>query len=100
MPRRRELIATGIRYYSSGDEDAFFEWLRRIGCVGTLWGAGPELVIPLIRRPSNSDLRELLALFRRYEVDMRQLARFAGGKDRAWFIDPTTTWHRAVFGER
>ena len=96
MPAARPLVATSVTYFSEGDEAAFFDWLDRIGCVGTVWGAGHDLFIPLAR-PSNLELRELLALFHRYNVDMRQLARFANDR-RKWFSDPIAYWRAAVFG--
>jgi hypothetical protein len=44
-------------------------------------------------------LLELVAFFRRYAIDMRQLARFGTSARRAWFRDPKMAWHRRVFGD-
>jgi hypothetical protein len=93
------LVAKSVRYYSQHDETAFFEWLSRIACVGRVKGAGREVAIEVVRRPTDEDLRELCALFFRYKVDMRQLAAFAS-QDRAWFRDAGMYWHRRVFGPR
>jgi hypothetical protein len=86
-------------YYSPGDERAFFEWVRRISCVHRVWGMGDELYLEVPRRRiSNACLRELLALFRRYEVEMAQLAQFENRFNREWFKNPSASWYKAVFG--
>jgi hypothetical protein len=90
---------TNVRFYHQSDERAFFEWLSRIPCVERYEGDGHRgLVVYLKRRPGKDDLRQLLALCRRYGVDMRQLAKFETAKNRDWFRDPETFWYRGVFG--
>lgn len=99
MPTRNQLlIATGVTYYHQNDEIAFFEWLARMPCVDRFEGEGLGLFIYLSRVPRDADLRELVAFFYRYKIDMRQLARFSTGTKRAWFRDPKMYWHRRVFG--
>ena len=44
-----------------------------------------------------TDSMWLVALFHRYRVDMRQLAQFAPGEDRAWFRRRGMFWSNAVF---
>ena len=93
-------INKGVYFYHRYDERAFFEWLARIPCVASYEGDGARgLVVTLKRRPGNDDLRQLLALFYRYGVDMRQLAKFETAKNRSWFCDPRKYWHRGVFGQ-
>ena len=85
-------------YYSAGDERAFFEWLNRIRCVGRIGGSGPELQIHVRgRKVSSTCLRELIALFSRYQVPMGQLAQFENVSNRQWFKDPAKFWYRVVF---
>lgn len=91
------LVATSVIYYSPLDEGAFFEWLDRIDCVVRCDGLGSDLTITLSRAPNDDELREFIALFHRYGVDMRQLAVFGEGAGRAWFRRPSTFWHDAVF---
>jgi len=49
-------------------------------------------------RLSEASLRDLLALFSRYEIPMRQLAQFENAKNTSWFRAPRMYWHQRVFG--
>lgn len=49
-------------------------------------------------RLSEASLRDLLALFSRYEIPMKQLAQFEDAKNAAWFRAPHMYWHKKVFG--
>ena len=90
----RQLVATGVRYLSQGDETSFFEWLGRIECVQNVRGEGRSLFIELGSPPTDEDLRELIGLFYRYDIDMPQLAGFA---DREWVRNPDAFWHQRLF---
>lgn len=95
------LVARGVRFRSKWDEDAFFEWLRRFDCVESAEGAGLELRITVARsKVTDLALRELLALFFRYEIEMSQLATFRTQKNRRWFSSPQAYWHKMVFPQR
>jgi len=66
----------GTTYGSDGDERAHFEWMRRISCVRDVRGEGPRLYMAIAEAEvTTEDLRELKALYRRYEGDVAQLAR-------------------------
>jgi hypothetical protein len=87
------------RYYSASDEAAFFTWLQAIPGVLSVRGIGRELHITLrSKRLSVHALRELLALYRRYGGNMRELAVFANPSNEDWFKATGTYWHRRVFG--
>ncbi|WP_090228960.1 hypothetical protein [Filomicrobium insigne] len=93
------LKADATRFYSSYDEDAFFGWLKAIGCVVNFYGRGKTLYIDVASgKLTEESLRELLALFRRYDVEMKQLAQFASDANHHWFSEPTKYWHSDVFG--
>ena len=86
-------------YYSRGDEDAFFEWLKRIKCVTKFEGSGTELRIHVrSKRISNQCLNELIGIFKRYTISMRQLAQFENESNRTWLRNPDFFWHREMFG--
>lgn len=82
------LAASRTTFFSPGDENAFFLWLRTIECVGPYYGDGPDLLIPVESKVVNDEsLRELLALFWRYNINMGQLKVFETACNRNWFRD-------------
>lgn len=97
---RLMLIATGPRYFSYGDEKAFFGWLESIPCVASVGGRGRDIHIKLKRRPSDSDLRELTAIFFRYRMNMKKLADYRTARNAHWFDAPEAYWHAKMFGRR
>lgn len=60
---------------------------------------GRGLHIKVRKQISDVDLRELIALFHRYKVDMRPLAVFETSKNAAWFRDSRAFWHDEVFDD-
>lgn len=88
-----------MRYLSEGDEAAFFAWLKSIPGVIAVAGVGRELQIQLrSARLSQQGLRELIALYTRYDGNLNELAQFATDANSAWFKAPDAVWYRAVFG--
>lgn len=87
-----------VWYYSECDEAAFFEWLDKLSCVKRYEG---ELDVSSIyvdeAKVSENALRELLALFRRYAVEMKHLRVFDRDEFASWFRDPRAYWYAAVF---
>jgi hypothetical protein len=78
----------GVRFYHRNDELTFYRWLGSISCVDRYCGDGKNgLVVHLKRRPRKEELRELLALCRRWDVDMSQFAKFETAKNRALLRD-------------
>lgn len=94
------LISKGPFYYSQGDEDAFFAWLQSIPCVAGVGGSGTDLHIELKSQPDDLELRELLALFFRYKMDMKSLAIFETSSNAAWFSKKSMYWYKGVFGSK
>jgi hypothetical protein len=70
------LTASRTRFYSQLDERAFFDWLSRIPCVDSYRGEGDALNVLLKSAPGPEDLRDLLAICFRSEIDTRQLSQF------------------------
>ena len=88
-----------MRYFSAGDEAAFFYWLQSISGVVSVQGFGRELHIRLrSKKLSRQSLRELLALYQRYQGNMSELAQFANPTNSPWFADPKAYWYSQVFG--
>lgn len=87
-------------FYSQLDEEMFFTGLKKISSVKQVEGRGRDLSFTVSSRPSNKTLRELLGLFSRYKIDMRQLAQFLTKKNRSWFHSPEAYWFKRVFSAR
>ena len=92
------LIAKRVWYYSENDEAAFFEWLDKLPCVEKYEGELDVLDICINQaRLDAGSLYELLALFRRYNVDMKQLRVFDRDEFASWFRNPKADWFKEVF---
>jgi len=93
------LQARQVRYYSAHDEALFFEWLDRTACISKYEGIGDTVHIHVDEtQVGESELRELLAIFFRYRVDMTQLRVFDSAASAAWFRNEAAYWHSSVFG--
>lgn len=92
------LLAVNITYYSQYDEDVFFNWLKKIKCVVNFDGEGEILRFEVNKTKLNDRwLREILALFFRYEIEMTQLKVFIHKNNSSWFCDPEKYWYTSVF---
>jgi hypothetical protein len=91
------LNCSGITFGSQLDEKHLFSWASEISCV-VRWEQDTLVVRSL--RISEANLRELLAIFWRYEIPMAQLAQFQSNKNMAWFAAPKAYWHKKVFGQQ
>src|SRR5512145_2464610 len=94
----RVLRVEGLRFGSDGDERAFFEWLERIDGLANMRGERTTLEIEVEEPISDRALRELIALFSRYGVGMRDLRYFESESNRSWFRAESAFWHEKVFG--
>jgi hypothetical protein len=89
------LVAHRVRFYSVTDEDNFFSWLRRIALIKNVVGQGDSILIECDSALMSDDaLRELIALFFRYDVDTQQLDIFLTDENRSWFMDAKAYWRR------
>jgi hypothetical protein len=95
------LICKGVRFYASKDEDAFFDWIKKIDCIEKTSAAGRELYLHICADDIHDyDLRDLIGLFYRYKIDMKQLKRFLTQDNKKWFFDNKKAfWHKKVFGK-
>jgi hypothetical protein len=98
-PTTVELKAQATLFFSRLDEDAFFDWLKKLPCVSKFEGQGDTLFIRVLKSKVDAwSLRELLALFHRYRIDMRQLSVFDDAGFADWFHNREAYWHESVFG--
>ena len=70
-------------YWSAGDENSHFRWLDTIGCVRSVRGEGRRLLLDIDHeRVSDTDVRELQAVYRRYGGDLAQLDGLRSAQER------------------
>lgn len=86
-----------VKFYSQGDEAAFFSFAEGIPAVRKVEGISDSIVLHLRPPVSDNSLRDLLALLFRYKVDMRPLAELKTRENSDWFCDAEAYWHKKVF---
>jgi hypothetical protein len=89
------LNCAGTQFGSYLDEKHLFAWSEEISCFER-WD-GDTLVVRT-HDMSEVDLRDILALFWRYQMPMRQLAQFLTERNQHWLAEPSAYWHERVFG--
>jgi hypothetical protein len=87
-------------FYSQLDEAMFFDALAKISAVKKIEGRGADLFLSVPSRLSDKTLRELLGLFFRYQLEMRQFAQFVTERNRPWFHGSEKYWFKKVFGKK
>ncbi|MHB9020196.1 MAG: hypothetical protein ACYC3G_05020 [Minisyncoccota bacterium] len=72
-----------VKFFSPHDEDAFFEWSKKITCITNVKGKGDKILL-FISRPKieNEELFDLYALFYRYKINKKQLEVFLNDANR------------------
>lgn len=81
-----KLICDSVSYFSQGDETAFFNWLNSIESVVKVEGFGTELEVTVLSNNiSDEELREFIAIFIRYGVELKQLRVFENSNNAEWF---------------
>lgn len=92
------LFARRLRFLSASDEAAFFHWLKRLKDFASARGEGDTIVIEVTQDQLDDDqLRELIALFFRYRIDMRQLSTFENSANKTWLRAKRAYWHQAMY---
>ncbi|WP_353098983.1 hypothetical protein [Stenotrophomonas lactitubi] len=76
-----ELEAKSVYFFSQQDEDFFFEWIGRIGCINNVVGRGGIYIGLDQNAVLEDEVWEIVAVFRRYRVPLAQL----GALDRAGY---------------
>ncbi|UWU74882.1 hypothetical protein N2603_33255 [Bradyrhizobium huanghuaihaiense] len=74
-------------FFSNGDEDSFFHWLKSIDAVKDFVGSPRGLEVTLEDPVEDLSLRELIGLLTRYGLDMRCLRGLRTQQNEAWFAD-------------
>jgi hypothetical protein len=95
-----KLVCKRVTFYSQNDETAFFEFLDRIKAISKWEGVGDEVHLYLPRvMISNTSLRDLLAVFYRYKIDMVQLQPLIINRKEERYKNKKAFWYKRVFGK-
>lgn len=96
MPK---LHCKNATFYSEKDELTFFEWIGTVPCIKKREHLSDTVVLHVrTKKISDTCLRELLALFFRYEIEMTQLGQFANEENSVWFVENRSSyWFKKVF---
>lgn len=90
-----------VSFLSAGDESNFFSRIESLNGVSKMYGEGFSIVIETEDSIEDSSLKELIATFYRYQIDMSQLKSFMNKDNKCWFFSNTKAyWHRKVFRNR
>jgi hypothetical protein len=81
-----KLECWNIGYCSNIDEDQFFGWLDKIPSVKKYYGKGSCLYLEVPSDLNDTDLRELIAIFQRYNIDLKPLRQFLTEENKDWFL--------------
>ena len=99
MKRKNFLVCNNVRYYSDLDKEGFFEWIKKIKSVVEMEKIDGELYLYFkSKRIPDKDLRSLIALFRRFKIDMKQLQLFLNERNKRWLRDGRGHWVELIFG--
>lgn len=90
-----------IKFLSPQDEVNFFSWAENLCCINQVYGEGFSIIIETKDTVDDNCLRELIAVFYRYNIKMTQLKVFLNKDNKFWFYSNTKScWHRKVFRNR
>jgi hypothetical protein len=91
------LEAKDVRYFSENDESLFFSWLDKISCITSYKGKGDTLFIKVTKeRVNEASLREIIALFYRYGISMKQLSIF-DSQVFSWLKNKESYWRKNIW---
>jgi len=90
-------IPQPAKFYSAGDEEAFFAWLKSTPGIKEVVGTPEGLVLTITTPVQRAALYELIALLTRFGIDIEVLKVLVTATDAEYFKDPKKYWHRAMF---
>ncbi len=82
--KKIRLICKKVKFYFEKDEESFFEWIKKIKSIDHISAAGDELYLYIKKEISDDSLRDLIGLFCRYKIDMKQLQIFLNKNNKKW----------------
>lgn len=101
MSKDGVLVCKNIKFYCKKDKEALFEWVRKLDCVHDVVETNEGIIIDLCHGDLDpSELREFIALFYRYKLDMKELQKLLKPSNRRWFMDRSVKRYKDIFGEK
>ena len=97
MKTIKAIMREPVPFYSDGDEDCFFGWLKSIEAVQDFERVRGGLELTLTDPVHDFCLRELLGLTMRYGLDMKWLRALRTPENEKWFVNDQMYWHEKVF---
>ena len=95
-----EILVKCPVFFSDVDEANLFGWFKQIPAVKEVRGKGRELSVAVSLKGADEEgIRELIAVFQRYGLDMKELAKFDVPEFSEWFRNPKAYWHDQVFDD-
>ena len=93
-----QIEIAGIDFFSSLDEEFFFEWLNKISCIKEIQGKGLSIFLSVdLNLANEDDVRNLIGLYGRYEIDMEPLVVFDMDEFSDWFRSKEAFWYKSIF---
>lgn len=90
-----------VKFYAPHDEDAFFEWIKKIECITNVKGKRDVICLFIANKKITlQDLGSIMALFRRYRIATKQLEIFITNKNREFFEHCKTSSHFNMYPYR
>jgi hypothetical protein len=84
-------------FYSVGDENSFFQWIYRLRGYKSCAGIGQSVRIDFeFESMDRETLSDLVAIFRRYNLDLTILRPLANAPDGAWLSDPLIPFRQTI----
>lgn len=91
------IIQEPVPFFSDGDEDYFFEWLKSIAAVKDAVGCARGLEVTLADPVDDPSLRELIGLLTRYGLETKWLRKLRTEQNERWCANKRAYWYRPVF---
>lgn len=85
-------------FYSDGDERRFFHGLRENPAISGFRGVAQQLEITIVQsRLNHAALRDLIALFWRYQIPLSPLSKIANIRRFEWLNNDKWYWYKSMF---
>ena len=88
-----------VIYEGYFSEDIFFVWINKIKCIDSIKGEGSNLYLYLTSdNLTTQDIYDLLAFFKRFKVDLKQLKPFLNEENKELFLkNKKAFWYKDLF---